>query len=115
MTANHNNRRSQKSDRKKKKREYSKVIVAWCFAIITFFILFACYEVHRLSDTSSIEYITDIVKYLAVVAVGGYFFKSRAENKVKLQIEYQRQASELRKKYGDDFIAETLDFDSLFD
>lgn len=106
-------KRKSSSRKTRRKKEYSKVIVAWCFALITFFIMFACYEIHRLEDTSAIEFITDIVKYVTVVAVGGYFFKARAENTAKIQLEYQKQASELRKEYGDDYVSETLEFDNL--
>ena len=110
---NHQRKQRQFNQSKRRKKEYSKVIVAWCFAIITFFIFFACYESYKLSDPSPIGDIADIIKYLAVAAVGGYFIKSRSENKLKLQIQYQREASELKKKYGDNYVQETLEFDDL--
>lgn len=104
-------RRNQK--RKRKKREYSKVIVGWTFIVITAFFIFAFYEMHRLNDLTQLEFVTDVIKFLCVASVGGYFWKAKAENEVKLELEYQREASKLKKQYGEDFVTETLEFDKF--
>lgn len=101
--------------RAEKKKEYSKIVTSWCRYIVTAFILFVCFESHRLGDLSAIESVAGIIKYIAVVSIGGYFYKARSENQIKLQIEYQKQASELKKMYGDDYVTETLEFDNLMD
>lgn len=99
--------------RNRKKKEYSKTVTALCLGIVIAFILFVCIEAHNQQNLSAIDAISDIVQWIAVAAIGGYFYKARAENQIKLQLQYQREASELHKKYGDDYVTETLDFDNL--
>lgn len=98
---------------KRKKKEYSKVVTGLCIGIVIAFIFFVCIEAHNQQDLSVMSSVSDIVQWIAVAAIGGYFYKARAENQIKLQLQYQKEASELRKKYGDDYVTETLDFDNF--
>lgn len=99
--------------RKRRKKEYSKVVTGLCIAIVIAFIFFVCVEAHKQQDLSVMSSVSDIVQWIAVAAIGGYFYKARAENQIKLQLQYQKEASELHKKYGDDYVTETLDFDNF--
>lgn len=98
---------------KRKKKEYSKVVTGLCIGIVISFMFFVCIEAHNQQDLSVMSSVSDLVQWIAVAAIGGYFYKARAENQIKLQLQYQKEASELRKKYGDDYVTETLDFDNF--
>lgn len=93
---------------KRKKKEFSKVIIFWVLLSVIGFIVFYSYEAHRLGDLSAVEYLTDILKYLAVVSVGGYFWKAKNENLMRTNLEYTKEMNEMKKHYGDGFIVEEI-------
>ena len=61
--------------RKRKKKEYSKVVTGLCIGIVISFMFFVCIEAHNQQDLSVMSSVSDIVQWIAVAAIGGYFYK----------------------------------------
>lgn len=92
----------------KNKKPYSKCITTAIIALAYLFIIFACYEMHRLSDLSPIAYIGAGIVALLAITVRAYMKRAVQEDLTKIKLEQVEGMSKLKKEYGDDFVNEDL-------
>lgn len=91
-----------------KKKPFSKVIVGFVIALVTAFIIFCCYEMHRLGDLSPISYIgTGMIALLSTV-VAVYMWRAKQQDMFNLELEKIKEKAKLREELGDNFVDETV-------
>lgn len=95
-----------------KRKEYSKVItsivVGLFSAVAVGFIIFVCYEMHRLQDLSPVAYIgTGIVGLLSIV-LGAYMWRAKAKSQSDLEWEQTKQLTLFRAKHPEYFTQSTM-------
>ena len=76
---------------RRKKREFSKVILACVGAVTLMVTVFTLAVVWKTGDTTPLAYLIPAVFAELATATGFYYSKAKAENRIKL-----------RKKYGPD-------------
>lgn len=94
--------------RKNNKKGTSKKITYWIFYITIAFMIWACYMMWKIQDLSAIEYIADIIKIALPIGIIAYMYRAVMEDKIELQLKYNRGLSEDKKKYGDGYVIEEL-------
>lgn len=82
-----------KNDIKQKKIEFSKIIFWLLFALNAYIILFASAMIWRTMDLSPLAYLIPAESGVFAIATGFYFWKARAENKLKLMKAYEIELS----------------------
>lgn len=70
--------------RKKKRMEFSKIIIFIAGIVELAIILFSCFMVWRTGDTSILGYLIPSVSVVSSTGVAFYFNKAKLENKIKL-------------------------------
>lgn len=70
--------------RKKKKREFSKIICVGVIAVDIFVTAFTLCMVYKTCDLSPLAYLIPSTAGAAATALGFYYSKAKAENKIKL-------------------------------
>lgn len=105
--------KSAKKNTKKKtakpKKGTSKKITYYIFAITVAFMIWACWIMTKTQDLSPIEYIADIVKIALPIGIAAYMFRAVMEDKMEVQLKYNKELSEGKVKYGDNYVIEDLD------
>ena len=90
-----------------KKREYSKLITTIIASIFTVlavaFVIFVCYEMHRLGDLSPVGYIGPSIAGLLAAVLGFYMWRAREKSKNDLEWEKTKQLTNFREKHPDYF------------
>lgn len=81
---------------------YSSLLLSWAF------IIFCCFEMHRLKDLSPIGAIGASVVGMIATTNAAYMWRAKQEDFVRLEIEKTKQMSELSKKYKEDFVVSEL-------
>lgn len=71
-------------NKKKKKFEFSKIIIFIAGIVELAIILFSCFMVWRTGDTSILGYLIPSVSIVSSTGVAFYFNKAKLENKIKL-------------------------------
>lgn len=92
----------------KQKMQTSKLIVYSSLALSWAFIVFICYEMHRLCDLSPVAVIGTALVGMIAATNAAYMWRAKQEDYSRLELEKMKQLSEMKKKYGDDFILEEL-------
>lgn len=91
-----------------KKKPFSKVIVGFVIVLVTVFILFCCYEMHRLGDLSPISYIgTGMIALLSTV-VAAYMWRAKQQDMFNLELEKIKEKARLREELGDNYRDEAV-------
>lgn len=91
-----------------KKKPFSKVIVGFVIVLVTAFILFCCYEMHRLGDLSPISYIgTGMIALLSTV-VAAYMWRAKQQDMFNLELEKIKEKAKLREELGDNYRDEAV-------
>lgn len=100
-----------------KKKEYSKqittVVVAVFCSIAVGFIVFVCYEMHRLKDLSPVAYIGPSIVGLLVTVLGAYMWRAKAKSANDLEWEKTKQLTIWREKHPEAFTHGTLNTEDL--
>lgn len=73
---------------KKKKLEFSKLILFVFFVIEVGVILFTCYMVHMTCDLTPLAYLIPSTAVVGATGVKYYFQKAKIENRIKLMHSY---------------------------
>lgn len=74
---------------KKKKFEFSKIII-FVFGLIEIgVIFFTCHMVYLTCDTTPLAYLIPSTAFVGAAAVKHYFEKAKVENRIKLMNEYK--------------------------
>ncbi|MDP4153530.1 MAG: hypothetical protein Q8865_08870 [Bacillota bacterium] len=71
--------------KRKKRREFSKVILTWVTAGVVFVVIFSCAMSWKTNDMSVFQYLIPAVFTELATATGFYYNKAKAENIVKIQ------------------------------
>ena len=91
-----------------KKKPFSKVVVVFVIILVTAFIIFCCYEMHRLGDLSPISYIgTGMIALLSTV-VAAYMWRAKQQDMFNLELEKIKEKAKLREELGDNYRDETV-------
>lgn len=97
------------SQNKKQKKGTSKKITYWIFYITIVFMIWTCCMMMKMQDLSAVEYLADIIQIALPIGIISYMYRAVMEDKIELQLKYNRRLSEDKKKYGDNYIIEELD------
>ena len=91
-----------------KKKPFSKVVVVFVIILVTAFIIFCCYEMHRLGDLSPISYIgTGMIALLSTV-VAAYMWRAKQQDMFNLELEKIKEKAKLREEFGDNYRDEAV-------
>lgn len=91
-----------------KKKPFSKVVVVFVIILVTAFIIFCCYEMHRLGDLSPISYIgTGMIALLSTV-VAAYMWRAKQQDMFNLELEKIKEKAKLREELGDNYRDEAM-------
>lgn len=85
---------------KKKHLEFSKILVILVLAVCIAVIVFACVMMWRTCDLSPLAYIIPTVGTATSTCLGFYFWKAKAENKIKLAKAYGIELTEQTLNYN---------------
>lgn len=90
------------------RKEYSKVIttaVVVTFSLVAIaFIVFVCYEMHRLNDLSPVAYIGPSIVGLLATVLAFYMWRAKAKSQTDLEWEKTKQLTALREKHPEAFV-----------
>lgn len=96
-----------------KKRPTSKVVLFFVMLLVAVFIVWCCYEMHRLDDLSPLAYIGPSVIALGATAVGFYNWRAKQSDMVQIEIKRLELIAQLKQTYGDDlpeFMLNAMDY-----
>lgn len=99
---------SQNKRNQKTKKGTSKKITHWIFYITVAFFLFTSYMIFKTEDLSPISDLADIIMVALPIGIIAYMYRAVMEDKMELQLRYNRGLSEDKKKYGDNYVIEEL-------
>lgn len=101
--------------RSKKKKEYSKsvttIVLTTFTALAVLFVVFVCYEMHRLEDLSVVEYLAGPIVGIPAAIVAFYMWRAKAKSQSDLEWEKTKQLTLFRKKYPEYFVKGTIGTD----
>lgn len=101
-----------------KKKEYSKrmtTIVLTVFMILAVsFVVFVCYEIHRLGDLSAVEYMAGPIVGIPAAIVAFYMWRAKAKSKSDLEWEKTKQLTLFRKKHPEYFVRGSINNDDSY-
>ena len=96
------------------RHEYSKIITAIVVGGFTTlavaFIVFVCYEMHRLGDLSPVTYLGPSSAGVIGATVAMYMNRAKWKSQTDLQYEQVKRMSELKKEYKEDFVNPDTNF-----
>lgn len=85
-----------------KKRPTSKCIIFTVLALVCAFVVWCCYEMHRLNNLEPLAYIGPAVIGLGATAVGFYNWRAKQSDMVTLEVKRLELIAKLKQKYDDD-------------
>lgn len=90
-----------------KKKEYSKVVTTAVLAVFSTlavaFMVFVCYEMHRLGDLSPVAYIGPSVAGILVSVIGFYMWRAKAKSQTDLEWEKTKRMTLFREQHPEAF------------
>lgn len=93
----------------KKHKEFSKIITG-CVLIYAIWFTDRVLDVMVEFQTfDSLDTLITNVGYLGIVALGAYAFRQRSKDKYDIEAMHREKVNEEKKKYGDDYMYETID------
>lgn len=101
--------------KKKKKKEYSKMMTTVILSVFTIlavlFVTFVCYEMHRLQDLSAVEHLAGPIVGIPAAIVAFYMWRAKAKSVCDLEWEKTKQLTLFRKKHPEHFIKGSIGID----
>ncbi len=94
----------EKTNKRKKNIETSKLIILSVVILTYLFSFFVCFMVYKTEDLSPFSYLIPSIFGLSTTAIGFYSWKAKAENKLKIEIQRIQEEQKLKKKYKDEEI-----------
>ena len=90
-----------------KKKCTSKVALATGLSAVIAFLVWCCYEMHRLEDLSPLAYLGPAVCVMGAAIVATYMWRAKQSDMVDIEIKRIETIAKLKGKYGDD-LSESL-------
>lgn len=81
----------------------SKLLVYFAFALACGFVIFCCFEMHRLQDLTPVAYLGAGMLVLLGFVVKSYMVRAAAKDMSQIKMIETAELSKLRKKYGDNY------------
>lgn len=94
----------EKTNKRKKNIETSKLIILSVVILTYLFSFFVCFMIYKTGDLSPFSYLIPSIFGLSTTAIGFYSWKAKAENKLKIEIQRIQEEQKLKKKYKDEEI-----------
>lgn len=94
------------SNNKKPKPETSKIVILAAFILVFAVSINACILMYLTNDTSPMTYLIPSAFTVLTASTGFYYWKARAENKIKLRNQAMLDTLKLRKQYSKQEIIE---------
>lgn len=89
------------------RKEYSKkvttAIVAVFSTLAVAFIVFVCYEMHRLGDLSPVAYVGPSIAGILASVIGFYMSRAKAKSQTDLEWEKTKRLTLFREQHPDAF------------
>lgn len=92
-----------KKEKQKKKIEASKLFTDLSFCLAFGFVIFCCYEMHRLQDLTPITYLGGGILILLGIVVNAYMKRAAAKDLARQKIYETQMLSKIKQKYGDNY------------
>lgn len=90
-----------------KKRCTSKVTLTIGLAVVSVFLAWCCYEMHRLENLDPLAYLGPAVCAMGAVVVGTYMWRAKQSDMVDIEMKRLETIAKLKGKYGDN-LSESL-------
>lgn len=91
-----------------KKAPTSKIIIFVVLLLVAAFVIWCCYEMHRLDNLDALAYIAPAVLGLGATAVGFYNWRAKQADKAQIELKRLDIMAELKKKHGENFPTEAI-------
>lgn len=89
--------------------EFSKLSVSVILLIAIGFLIFVCYEMHRLNDLSAVAYIGGGLIVCIGIVIHAYMKRAYQKDMVDLEIKKAKQLTAIKKKSGEDFVYDEIE------
>lgn len=99
----------------REKAEYSKKITTAAVILAYAFVIFTCYEMHRLCDLSPISFIGVGIIAMLAICVRSYMKRAYQRDLVWMRVNQSRELSKLKVEFGDNFILAEQQMDVTVD
>ena len=86
----------------------SKFALFVVLVLVVVFVIWCCYEMHRLNDITALAYIGPAVVALGAAVVAVYMWRAKQTDMVRLEMKRLDMIAELKAKHGDNLPNETL-------
>lgn len=93
----------------KKHKEFSKIITGCVLVYAIWFTDRVLDVMVEFQTFDSLDTLITNVGYLGIVALGAYAFRQRSKDKYDIEAMHREKVNEEKKKYGDDYMYETID------
>jgi len=95
--------------RRRKKMEFSKKVTIAALLLAWFFIVFVCYEMHITQNLEPVAYIGAGIVIMLAICVKAYMKRAYQADLVNMKVDQSRKLSELKIKYGENFVYENIE------
>jgi len=93
----------------RKKMEFSKKVTIASVVLTYLFILFVCYEMHETQNLDPVAYIGAGIVIMLAICVKAYMKRAYQQDLVNMKVNQAEKLSELKAKYGENFVYENID------
>lgn len=90
------------------------IVVSVFSTLAVGFVVFVCYEMHRLNDLSPVAYIGPSIVGLLASVLAFYMWRAKAKSQTDLEWEKTRQLTALRKKHPEAFVEGVVNVNNDF-
>ena len=87
-------------------------VVAVFSTLAVGFVVFICYEMHRLGDLTPVAYMAAPIIGIPVAVVGFYMWRAKAKSQTDLEWEKTKQLTLFREKHPEAFTEGTLNIET---
>ena len=87
---------------KKKKLPFSKLVIGYVIVLCSLFLIFVCYEIHRLCDLTALAYIGTSIVGLMASSLGFYVWRARKTDDYELALQKTLKEKEIEARIETD-------------
>jgi len=104
-----NKNKNKNTKKTKKKMEFSKKVTIASVALVYMFIVFVCYLMYTLQSLEPVAYIGAGLVIMLAICVKAYMKRAYQQDLVNMKVNQSEKLSELKVKFGDNFVYENID------